>query len=331
MEMKILLAGRARGQAHSIEELFTTVSTAFESGIRCQTLSAPSRRANWRGILSNLKWSVSLAKADVVHCTGDVHYVLLGQFRSRTVLTIHDLRFIEESRGLRRWLLWLGWIALPVWRANAVTVISEFTRRRLLSLCRVNPSKVRVVPNCVGDDFLAHAKPWPTGMARALLVGTTPNKNLERVAEACRDLPLRLAILGHLDAQQKELMSRYGLDYREYRRLSRGEVVNLYQSCDLVVFASTYEGFGMPILEGQAVGRPVLTSNLSPMREVAGGGALKVDPYDVVEIRDGLMRLMDDAVLRQGLVAEGFRNVAAYSAQSVAAQYAEVYLEVLEA
>ena len=70
------------------------------------------------------------------------------------------------------------------------------------------------------------------------------------------------------------------------------EVVALYQSCDAVCFVSTYEGFGLPILKAQAVGRPVLTSDISPLREVAGEGALKVDPLDVAAIRSGLTRLI---------------------------------------
>lgn len=104
----------------------------------------------------------------------------------------------------------------------------------------------------------------------------------------------------------------------------------LYQSCDLVCFVSTYEGFGMPILEAQAVGRPVLTSDISPMREVAGEGAFKVDPFDVDSIRTGLERLIGDGGLREDLIREGFRNVKGYSAESVAAQYAALYREVLD-
>jgi hypothetical protein len=66
------------------------------------------------------------------------------------------------------------------------------------------------------------------------------------------------------------------------------------------------------------------------MRDVAGDGALKVDPLDVLAIRLGLVALLADAVLREEVVQAGFRNVASYTAVSVAAQYAGLYQEVLE-
>jgi glycosyltransferase involved in cell wall biosynthesis len=86
----------------------------------------------------------------------------------------------------------------------------------------------------------------------------------------------------------------------------------------------------MPILEAQAVGRPVLTSNLAPMADVAGHGALKVDPYDGTAIRAGLERLITEPVLRDQLVDAGFQNVRQYSASAVAARYADLYREVIE-
>lgn len=85
----------------------------------------------------------------------------------------------------------------------------------------------------------------------------------------------------------------------------------------------------MPVLEAQAVGRPVITSDLSPLREVAGEGALKVNPLDVVAIREGIVQLLSDSELRDALVEEGFRNVSRYTPQSIASQYAALYRELV--
>ena len=108
-------------------------------------------------------------------------------------------------------------------------------------------------------------------------------------------------------------------------RLTDGELVEAYRRCDMVVFASLYEGFGLPILEAQAMGRPVITSNFGAMSEAAGDGALIVDPYSVEAIRDAILRVKNEPGLREELIAKGLRNAAKFSADAVALKYAQIY------
>jgi glycosyltransferase involved in cell wall biosynthesis len=111
----------------------------------------------------------------------------------------------------------------------------------------------------------------------------------------------------------------------ELGRLTDGELVEAYRRCDMVVFASLYEGFGLPILEAQAMGRPVITSNFGAMREAAGEGALLVDPYSVEAIREAVLRIKREPALREDLIAKGVRNAAKFSADAVALKYAQIY------
>ena len=111
-------------------------------------------------------------------------------------------------------------------------------------------------------------------------------------------------------------------------RLTDGELVAAYQRCDMVVFASLYEGFGLPILEAQAMGRPVITSNFGAMREAAGDGALLVDPYSVEEIRAAIMRIKNEPGLREELVRKGRENAEKFRADAIALKYAEIYRAV---
>ena len=85
----------------------------------------------------------------------------------------------------------------------------------------------------------------------------------------------------------------------------------------------------MPIVEAQQAGRPVLTSDLSPMKEVAGGAACLVDPSSVPSIRAGLVRLLQDEAYRHALVNKGFQNVQQYHPGAVAERYLALYQRLL--
>ena len=166
---------------------------------------------------------------------------------------------------------------------------------------------------------------------RALIVGTYPHKNLERVAAALQGLPIQLNIVGHLDPEQRALLDQLRIPYSQRADLSDSEMRATYQESSLLIFASTYEGYGLPILEAQACGIPVITSSIPPMCEVAGGAALLVDPFDTSAIRSGVETLLRDANLRAALVSAGARNAAAYSVPRVAASYATIYQRLLSA
>ena len=95
------------------------------------------------------------------------------------------------------------------------------------------------------------------------------------------------------------------------------------------VFPSLYEGFGFPVLEAQACGTPVLTSNVSSLPEAAGGAALTVDPYDVEALVEGLNRLLADGQLRQELRERGLVHARQFSWPSSAQETARVYRQAL--
>jgi glycosyltransferase involved in cell wall biosynthesis len=322
-------AHRSPGIYRSIEELFNTISSMLSKTIKCTESQAPFGNVKLCSVISNMLWARGLSGCDIVHQTGDIHYVLLAVTSKITVLTIHDLRFLEESRGLKRLLFHWFWFQLPCRKVDRVTVISEFTRSRLLELVPVDPLKIRVIPNCVADEFQPSTRTWPQ-RPRVLLVGSTPNKNLKKVISVLQDASVDWIILGKLDEVQIKFLNRFGVKWEAYHDLSRMEVVSLYQTCDLLCFLSTYEGFGMPILEAQAVRIPVFTSKYEPMSTVAGSGALKVNPMDDEEIRDNFRILLSDSELRKKLVIAGDENVKKYKSKIIAQQYAELYQEVIK-
>jgi glycosyltransferase involved in cell wall biosynthesis len=108
------------------------------------------------------------------------------------------------------------------------------------------------------------------------------------------------------------------------------QMLEKYYQADLVAFVSLAEGFGLPIIEANAVGRPVLTSNISPMSEVAADAACLVSPRDVVDIHNGIRKIIADAEYRDKLVSNGRRNAARFRSDVVANEYLDIYRRITD-
>lgn len=311
----------------SIERLYEDVRGAMPDDMVVQVWTC---RYESSGLWPRLRdaWAARKAQGDVNHVTGDTHYLTFFLDRQRTVLTVADLVSLERLRGIKRWLLWLLWYWLPVKCSCKVVTISECTRAALLKSVRCSPAKVQVIHCPVSSEFQPKPSQWNAACPRILHIGTTPNKNIDRVAEALSRIQCCLVVVGPMTPAQVAVLIQHGIKYENPVGLSRAALVEEYAKSDLLLFVSTYEGFGLPIVEANAVGRPVVTSNLSSMPEVAGAAACLVDPYRVEEIRAGVLKVMGDVEYREQLIAAGHVNAKRFRAESVAAQYAALYREV---
>jgi glycosyltransferase involved in cell wall biosynthesis len=268
-------------------------------------------------------------QGEVNHVTGDISFVGILLSRRRTVQTILDCGSVARAAGLKHAVLRLFWVALPVRRAAVVTAISEATRREILRLVPdCPPEKVVVVPVAISERYRPRPKPFDRACPRILQVGATANKNVPRLIEALRGLPCQLDLVGMRVPEYEALLREHGIRHTYRTNLTDDELLHAYEEADVVSFASTYEGFGMPILEAQAVGRPVVTSDLLSMPEVAGEAACLVDPYDVRSIRAGIERVVGDDAYRDELVRRGFENVKRFDPQVIAEAYLGIYRRV---
>jgi asparagine synthase (glutamine-hydrolysing) len=323
LRVAMIFRERRKG-AYSIEGIFDGIARELSKRADVVRYELGSR---WRVLWD--AYRLRRLRADVYHVTGDVHYMIALLPRDKTLLTVHDIyHYLAQLRGLRRWLYKWIWLIVPMRLARKVTTISDETSRTIRTHLPIRDRDLTVVPDCVSPSFRADPRPFDAREPVVLQVGTRPNKNVANVVKALRGLPCRLSVIGAMDVATRAELEAAGVSYETGEHLSEDEMVRRYRSADIVCFASLYEGFGMPVLEAQATGRPLITSDIEPMKSIAGGGACLVDPRSPESIRGAVRRILDDDAFRSGLVDRGFVNVSRYSQEHVTRQYYEIYRDM---
>jgi glycosyltransferase involved in cell wall biosynthesis len=247
----------------------------------------------------------------------------------------------------RRFAQWYAWL-LPrlAKRVRRIVTISEFTKRRVIELLGIAPEKIVVIPNGVDASF----SPRPTEEVVAvrcelgilspsylLYVGSLePRKNLRRLLEAWNKVqalvPKDIVLVVAGAAGSARVFGSASVDESSPRAVFTGYVADewlpaLYSGALAVIYPSLYEGFGLPPLEAMACGVPVLTSNNTSLPEVAGDGALLIDPHDVNSIAEGIVAVVQNELLREDLARRGLARASQFTWGRTARETLRVLLE----
>lgn len=233
--------------------------------------------------------------------------------------------------------------------ARQIITISAYSKADIVHYFGIPSERVSVTPLGVNP---AYAQPVAPEMRQAVLqrygleagffifVGTIqPRKNVARIIEAHQMLPEEiqkarpLVIVGRNGWGSNELLPELlALQARQcgcwLDKVTDDELHALLQSARALVYPSLHEGFGLPVLEGFAAGLPVISSNTTSIPEVAGDGALLVDPEQSAEIADAMLRLAEDDGLAADLVGRGRMQVKGFTWAECARQTLAVYQNV---
>jgi glycosyltransferase involved in cell wall biosynthesis len=329
--VKLIFRLPQAGGHFSIERSFAAIWPDLASRLAGQIERVTASRAS-KGICPRLHILAQMLRrqADVFHITGDIHFAALALPGRKTILTVHDCGFLRHPNPLACRLLYLFWLKWPVKHCRFITAVSEATKAEIVQHTGCDPDKITVIPSAIPAHFRPVPRVFERKKPRILHLGSAPNKNLGRHIEALRGVPCVLHIVATLGQKEKSLLETAGIEYEITPDLDDTGIVQAYENCDLLLFASTLEGFGMPILEAQSVGRPVVTSNCSSMPEVAGEGACFVNPLDTGSIRVGVLRVIHEPEYREQIVRRGFENVARFRADTVAEAYCRLYRTCVE-
>jgi glycosyltransferase involved in cell wall biosynthesis len=259
-------------------------------------------------------------------------------------VTIHDLSFIQFPHLFRpaNRLYLTVMTRLSAQRARRFIAVSDHTASESVHLLGIPRARIDVVYHGVDSSF----KPLPKATVEAfrqrmglpqrfvLCVGTLePRKNHIRLAEAFARLrydDAKLVLVGGRGWLYEELFAKVeALDMSDdivfAGYVTYEDLPLWYNAATTFAYPSLYEGFGMPVLEAQACGTPVMTSTASSLPEAAGDGALMVDANDVNAIAAGLDRILADEPLRDDLRARGLAHASQFTWAQTARETARVY------
>ncbi len=248
-------------------------------------------------------------------------------YPSKNIVTIHGLEYeyYPEAYSSQQLTYLKDNTKRAVKDAASLIAVSESTKKDLIKFYNADPKKIKVIHHGVNPQIAYYNKYPPIDEQYILFVGRLEKKkNVAHIVQAFNVLkeknkiPHKLVLVGrpgfgYTEIQQIIDESMYKIDIIQTGYISDEQKESFFKHADVFVFPSFYEGFGMPILEAQLRQVPLVTSNISSMAEIAGDGAILIDPHSIENIADAIYMIISDSNKRTELIEKGLANVYKYS------------------
>jgi len=322
--MNITFFQRSPKAGFSIHRVFSPIINNLENE-NISKFDVPCHRALPLSILRNIFFVFKHRnKHGINHITGDIHYCMIALYGCKTVLTIHDLSAMDsKTNPITKSLAKFLWFTIPLSIADKVVCISNHTKNDLMKITK--RTDIEVIYNAVDPIFKTNNKNFNIFKPCILQIGTAWNKNILNIIEAVSSITCHLRIIGLCDISILNKLKLYNISFSIGINLTDYEILDEYKKCDIVSFCSIYEGFGMPIIEGNAIGRCVITSSIPPMNEIASNSACLINPNSIKSIRKGFSEIINNQDYRKQLIKNGRKNAERFQIFNTIKLYSEIY------
>ena len=270
-------------------------------------------------------------QGNINHICGDINFISIFMSKKKTVNTFLDFYSMQRLKSLKKLIYKIFWIKIPFLKSESVITISNNTLRELNNYIDIKgKKKIYVIGISVSNNFKKKLKKKISKTPKILVVGTSINKNILNIITSLKNIYCELILVGQLNDQIINELNLNNIKYRNLVSIKMKKLIYEYYNSDILLFPSNYEGFGVPILEAQTIGRPVITSNLEPMISIAGEGAFFVNPKKPKEISEAIKTIIKNEKLRLSKINKGFINVKRYKNSIILNEHLKVYKEVSE-
>ncbi|MEY0383321.1 glycosyltransferase family 4 protein [Providencia rettgeri] len=257
------------------------------------------------------------------------YYRLPYNRKLKVITTVHDFTYEKYVSGPAKWVhTWQKNRAIK--NSDLVICVSQNTANDLMQYCPIDSSKIRVIHNGVSSSYFSIPELQSSNSNNVIFVGARNGyKNFGYAIKSIAHIPhLNLHIVGGgiLNKNEKQLLDKYLPNrYKWLGRLSDQELNIAYNSAYALLYPSSYEGFGIPILEAMRAGCPVIAVNISSIPEVAGDAAILVNTPSIDSFVEALKNI---PLLREELILKGFNQVNKFSWERCFEETLSVYNEL---